>query len=179
MLQNTLKKTTLLAWPSTRAIFALLVLLALCVPTLSMAGAKSLPSFSLPDLEGKTHTEKAWKGKVVVMDFWATWCVPCRETVPVLMRLQEKFASEGLVVVGITIDNAPKEKIAKFVRKMKMGYRILWDAENSLSTVLGFEGLPSVFVFGRDGRLLKAMPQYTAAHEKELEALVESQFQGK
>jgi thiol-disulfide isomerase/thioredoxin len=140
---------------------------------------KSLPAFVLPDLEGKPHDVKEWKGKVVVIDFWATWCVSCRETIPVLQRLKAKFADKGLMVVGITVDKGPKEKIAKFARKMKMDYQVLWDAEDSLSKVFGYEGLPSVYVFGRDGALLKAMPQYTAAQEKEMEALVEGQFQGR
>jgi thiol-disulfide isomerase/thioredoxin len=137
---------------------------------------KSLPAFALPDLEGKSHDTKEWKGKVVVIDFWATWCVSCRETIPVLQRLKDKFADKGLRVIGITMDKGPKGKIAKFTRKMKMDYQVLWDADDSLSKVFGYEGLPSVYVFGRDGALLKAMPQYTAAQEKEMEALVEGQF---
>jgi thiol-disulfide isomerase/thioredoxin len=142
----------------------------------SALSLKSLPAFALPDLEGKSHDTKEWKGKVVVIDFWATWCVSCRETIPVLQRLKAKFADKGLMVIGITVDKGPKEKIAKFTRKMKMDYQVLWDAEDSLSKVFGYEGLPSVYVFGRDGALLKAMPQYTAALEKEMEALVEGQF---
>ncbi len=141
------------------------------------AAPKTLPLFSLPDLEGKIHAPKEWKGKVVVIDFWATWCVSCRETIPVLNRLNEKYGDKGFVVAGITLDKGPKEKIAKFTRKMKMNYQILWDADDIMSKLFGFEGLPSVYVFGRDGNLLKAMPQYTAAQEKEMEALVEAQFQ--
>jgi thiol-disulfide isomerase/thioredoxin len=147
--------------------------------TANAAGPKTLPAFSLPDLEGKIHDPKEWKGKVVVIDFWATWCVSCRETIPVLQRLKAKYGDKGLVVAGITVDKGPKEKVAKFVRKMKMDYQILWDAEDSLSKPFGYEGLPSVYVFGRDGALIKAMPQYTAAQEKEMEALVEGQFSGR
>jgi thiol-disulfide isomerase/thioredoxin len=148
---------------------------------LSAAAAelKSLPAFTLPDLEGKTHSTQEWKGKVVVVDFWATWCTGCRETIPVMKRLNDKYAAKGLAVAAVTIDKGPKEKIAKFARKMKMDYPILWDEEDTLSKRFGFEGIPSVFVFGRDGSLLKAMPEYTPAAEKEMEALVESQFQGK
>lgn len=146
---------------------------------LAAAESKSIPAFSLPDLEGKNHEPAEWKGKVVLIDFWATWCVACRESIPVLRRLKEKYGEKGLVVVGITLDVGPKEKVAKFVRKMKMDYLVLRDAEDTLSKQLGFEGLPSVYLYGRDGGLIKAMPQYTAAQEKEMEALVESQFQGR
>ena len=135
-----------------------------------------LPPLALPDLEGQAHNAQEWKGKVVIVDFWATWCTGCRETIPVLTRLNDKFASKGLVVAGVSTDKGPKEKVAKFVRKMKMTYQVLWDADDTQSKVFGFEGLPSVYVFGRDGKMLKAMPQYTAAQEKEMEALVEGQF---
>jgi peroxiredoxin len=162
-----------------------LALATLCLPALTRATPsapsstgflKTLPAFSLPDLAGVAHSEKDLKGKVVVMDFWATWCTGCRETIPVLNRLQDKFKSKGLVVIGVSLDKNPKEKISKFVRKLKMNYQILWDAEDTLSKVFGFEGLPSVYVFGREGTLLKGMPAYTVAQEKELEALVEGQF---
>jgi thiol-disulfide isomerase/thioredoxin len=156
----------------------------LAVAVLSLAGSlhaapATLPPLALPTLDGKTHQAKEWQGKVVVLDFWATWCTGCRETIPVLTRLHEKYGAKGLVVAGVSTDKGPKEKVAKFVRKMKMPYQILWDSEDTQSKEFGFEGLPSVYVFGRDGKLLKAMPQYTAAQEKEMEALVEGQFQGK
>jgi thiol-disulfide isomerase/thioredoxin len=154
-----------------------LLLIAFAAPL--RAAPTELPPLALPDLEGKTHDPKEWKGKVVVVDFWATWCTGCRETIPVLSRLHEKYGPQGLVVAGVSTDKGPKEKVAKFVRKMKMNYQVLWDAEDTQSKVFGFAGLPSVYVFGRDGKLLKAMPEYTAAQEKEMEALVEGQFQGK
>lgn len=140
---------------------------------------QSLPAFSLPDLDGKSHDSKEWNGKVVVIDFWATWCAGCRETIPVLTRLKDKFADKGLVVAGISTDKGPKDKVAKFARKLKMGYQILWDADETQAPAFGYQGLPSLYVFGRDGKLLKAMPGYTAAQEKELEALVEGQFPAK
>ena len=127
-------------------------MLASALPV-SASELKSLPAFSLPDLEGKVHGPKEWVGKVVIVDFWATWCTGCRETIPVLQRLQDKYGKQGLVVAGVSLDKGPKEKIAKFARKLKMGYQILWDAEDTQSKVFGFEGLPSVYVFGRDGAL--------------------------
>lgn len=162
-------------------ILSLSLLLAGAMVAPSRAAAPAvLPPLALPDLDGKAHqAAQEWKGKVVVVDFWATWCTGCRETIPVLARLHDKFAPKGLVVAGVSTDKGPKEKVAKFVRKMKMPYQVLWDADDTQSKVFGFEGLPSVYVFGRDGKLLKAMPQYTAAQEKEMEALVEGQFQGK
>ncbi|MEO7426069.1 MAG: TlpA disulfide reductase family protein [Fibrobacteria bacterium] len=140
------------------------------------AAPKTLPAFSLPDLDGKVHASKEWQGKVVVLDFWATWCVSCRETIPLLRQFKTAYGDKGLVVAGISMEAGPKEKIAKFARKMKMDYQILWDSEDSMSKLFGFEGLPSVFIFDREGNLLKAMPQYTSERKDELTALVDGQF---
>lgn len=156
-----------------------LSLSAVLASPIRAAEPAALPPLSLPDLEGKAHNAKEWLGKVVVVDFWATWCTGCRETIPVLARLHEKYGAKGLVVAGVSTDKGPKDKVAKFVRKMKMPYQILWDADDTQSKAFGFEGLPSVYIFDRGGKLLKAMPQYTASQEKEMEALVEGQFAGR
>lgn len=139
-------------------------------------GAARIPDFQLPDLEGKPHAPAEWKGKVVLLDFWATWCAGCRQTIPALARLQEKYGPQGLAVIGISLDQGPKEKIAKFARKLKTNYLILRDAEDTLSKTLGFQGLPSLYVYGRGGELIKALPNYTALQDKELEELVAAQF---
>jgi peroxiredoxin len=140
------------------------------------AGLKTLPDFTLPDLDGKTHASKDWKGQVVLVDFWATWCAACRETIPALARLQDKYKSQGLHVVGVSLDKGPKAKVSKFAKKLKVNYQILLDADDTLSKVFGFEGLPSIYVFDRQGNLLKGMAGYTAVQDKELEELVAAQF---
>jgi cytochrome c biogenesis protein CcmG/thiol:disulfide interchange protein DsbE len=139
-------------------------------------GPARLPDFSLPDLDGKAHASKDWKGKLVLVDFWATWCAACRETIPALARLQEKHGSRGLAVVGISLDKGPKSKVSRFAKKMKINYQVLLDSEDTLSKVFGFEGLPSLYLFDREGRLIKAMTGYTAEKDKELEALVAGLF---
>jgi peroxiredoxin len=143
------------------------------------ARAARMPEFKLPDLEGKDHASAEWKGKILVLDFWATWCAGCRQSIPALSRLQEKFGPQGLAVVGISLDKGPSEKIAKFARKLKTNYLVLRDAEDTLSKTLGFEGIPSLYMFGRRGELIKALPNYTSLQDKELEDLVAAQFPGK
>ena len=112
----------------------------------------------------------------VLVDFWATWCAGCRETIPALARLQERYGSKGLSVVGVSLDKGPKSKVSRFAKKMKINYQVLLDAEDTLSKVFGFEGLPSLYLFDREGRLIKAMTGYTAEKDKELEALVAGLF---
>lgn len=155
---------------------------AKAAPAPDTAGAEApggpalLPDFSLPDLDGKAHASGDWKGKVVLVDFWATWCAACVETIPALARLQEKHASQGLAVVGISLDKGHKSKVSRFAKKMKINYPVLLDPKDTLSKVFGFEWLPTLYLFDREGRLIKAMTGYTAEQDKELEALVTGLF---
>lgn len=137
---------------------------------------KSLPAFTLPDLEGKPHASSEWQGKVLLVDFWATWCAGCRETIPALSRLQEKYRSQGLAVVGVSLDKGSASKVSRFAKKLKVNYQVLLDAGDTQSKAFGFEGLPSMFLFDREGRLIKAMTGYTALQDKELEGLLAAQF---
>lgn len=140
---------------------------------------RSMPEFTLPDLEGKSRASRDWQGKVVLVDFWATWCAGCRETIPALSRLQSKYGAQGLSVVGISLDKGAKAKVGKFARKLKVNYQMLLDSEDTLSRVFGFEGLPSLYLFDRQGNLVKAMVGYTAVQDKDLEALVAAQVKTK
>ncbi len=137
---------------------------------------ESLPAFTLPDLEGKPRASEEWRGKVLLIDFWATWCAACRETIPALSRLQEKYGSRGLAVVGVSLDKGAASKVSRFAKKLKVNYQVLLDPDDTQSKAFGFEGLPSLYLFDRKGNLIKAMPGYTAVQDKELEALVAAQF---
>ena len=68
------------------------------------------PDFSLPDLSGKTVSLEQFRGKVVLLDFWATWCPPCRMTIPLLINLQEQYGKKGLIILGVSIDDPRKVK---------------------------------------------------------------------
>lgn len=140
---------------------------------------RSMPDFTLPDLDGKPRASKEWQGKVVLVDFWATWCAGCRETIPALSRLQAKYGDHGLSVIGISLDKGAKAKVGKFAKKLKVNYQMLLDSEDTLSRVFGFEGLPSLYLFDRQGNLVKAMVGYTAVQDKDLEALVIAQLKTK
>lgn len=149
------------------------------VPIQPTEPPRSLPDFTLPDLEGKVRASKEWQGKVILVDFWATWCAGCRETIPALSRMQEKYGAQGLSVIGISLDKGAKAKVGKFARKLKVNYQMLIDSEDTLSKVFGFEGLPSLYLFDRQGNLVKAMVGYTAVQDKDLESLVAAQVKGK
>ncbi len=115
----------------------------------------SLPDFSLPDLDARPRRSGEWLGKVLVLNFWATWCPPCRKEMPAFMALQEEFGDKGLQVVGIAIDE--KSKVQEYVDFLGVNYPILLGENDAaqLSRDLGnrFRGLPFTVIFDRTGRI--------------------------
>ncbi|HQT25440.1 MAG TPA: TlpA disulfide reductase family protein [Burkholderiales bacterium] len=104
---------------------------------------------SLPDLEGRAQALSQWQGKVMVVNFWASWCPPCRMEMPGFIDLQEKYGKEGLVFVGVAVDSP--DKVADFAHKIGVNYPILVDQSSSL---LNLSGLPFTAVFDRKGKLV-------------------------
>jgi thiol-disulfide isomerase/thioredoxin len=91
---------------------------------------KLRPEFSLPDIKGKIRDVSEWDGNVVVINFWATWCPPCREEIPEFIKLQEKYADHGLQFIGIALQQA--EDVREFVSMMGMNYPILVGEEEAI-----------------------------------------------
>ncbi len=115
----------------------------------------SLPDFSLPDLKDQPRRSGEWLGKVLVLNFWATWCPPCRKEMPAFIALQDEFGDQGLQVVGIAIDE--KTKVREYVEFLGVNYPILLGENDAvqLSRDLGnrFRGLPFTAIFDRSGRI--------------------------
>lgn len=108
--------------------------------------------FSLQDLTGKTWTLKQLKGSVVLVNFWATWCPPCRKEMPDLEKLSRQFAGEGLIVLAIS-DEAPS-KIKPFIAAGKYTYLILLDPEGAVNQRFRIQGIPKSLVYDRSGKLM-------------------------
>lgn len=87
--------------------------------------AASAPAWKLPDLDGRTVSSDQFKGKVVVVDFWATWCPPCREEIPGYIALQEKYGRDGLVIIGVSLDRGGLEPVKKFAGRHGMNYVVV------------------------------------------------------
>lgn len=135
--------------------------------------AGEIPSFSLPDLDGKIWTSGDFAGKPLIVDFWATWCNTCKETVPKLAELQGKYKDRGLTVVGISVDKGSAEKIRKAAKKLGINYLVLIDKENTLAASFGFKGIPSLYVFDKRGKMSTAMPGYDPDQESQLSSATE------
>jgi thiol-disulfide isomerase/thioredoxin len=127
------------------------------------------PVWTLKDVDGHDVSFDQFKGKVVVIDFWATWCVPCRSEIPGYVALQNKYGKDGLVIVGISTDPANAlAKVKKFIQKYGVTYPIVMDDGNIEAKFGGLDGIPTTFIIDRMGRIRerKAGAEPTAAFEK-------------
>jgi len=109
-------------------------------------------NFTLADLEGHEWTLKNLRGKVVLVNFWATWCPPCRKEIPDLEALYKRFKGQGLVVLGIS--DEPAAKVQPFVRKEKIQYPVLLDPGRKVNGLYSVAGIPMSFVYDRSGKLV-------------------------
>jgi peroxiredoxin len=113
------------------------------------------PDFTLPTIDGKPMKLSDLRGKAVLLNFWATWCGPCKVEIPWFTELQQQYGSQGLVIVGVSMDDDPKKDVPKFAQEMKIDYPILVGNESVADQYGGVEGLPVTFYIGRDGKIVK------------------------
>jgi cytochrome c biogenesis protein CcmG/thiol:disulfide interchange protein DsbE len=117
------------------------------------AAAHSMaPDFSLQELNGQSLNLSDYRGKIVLLDFWATWCGPCRDEIPHFVQLQDEYRQQGLQVVGISMDDGPKP-VRDFYQQFKMNYPVALGNEKVAEAYGGVLGLPVAFLIGRDGRI--------------------------
>lgn len=110
-------------------------------------------AFSLKDFQGRSVKLAAYKGKVVLLDFWATWCVPCQTEIPRFMEWQRKYGPKGFQVIGVSMDD--DEKAArKFVRRLKVNYPVAMGTAALAESYGGVLGLPANFIIDREGRIV-------------------------
>ena len=112
------------------------------------------PDFALQSLDGKTVHLSDFRGKAVLLNFWATWCQPCKIEMPWFADLQRQYAAEGLQVVGIAMDEASPEDIGKFAKDLGVNYPVLVGKEEVGNAYGGVQFLPATFYIGRDGKVV-------------------------
>lgn len=112
------------------------------------------PDFTLETLDGKNLSLSDLKGKAVLVNFWATWCGPCKIETPWLVEMQNQYGSQGLQVVGVAMDDSGKDEIAKFAKDMGVNYPVLLGKEAVGDAYGGVPALPESFFVGRDGKIV-------------------------
>ncbi|AOS43914.1 Thiol-disulfide oxidoreductase ResA [Lacunisphaera limnophila] len=115
---------------------------------------QAAPALVFKDLAGAEVSLAALKGKVVVVDFWATWCGPCIQEIPGYIALQKKYGKDGLVIVGVSLDQKGPAHVKKFVEARGMDYTIVMGDNEAVDAFGGFNSIPTTFLIGRDGRII-------------------------
>ena len=134
---------------------------------------QSAPAFEVRDISGKVASAVDWKGKVVIMAFWATWCPPCREEIPTFIALQEKF-KDRLQIVGISEDDDPPEKVLRFAQQRGINYPIVMATPAMIDQYGGVPALPTAFLIDTQGRVVQKHVGLTAPddYEREIRSLL-------
>lgn len=136
------------------------------VAVASGEGAEA-PAWTLNDVDGNPVSSVDFKGKVVVVDFWATWCPPCREEIPGYIEMQKKYGARGLVIVGISLDAKGPAVVKAFMEKYGINYTVVMGDGKVDGDFGGVEAIPTTFVIGRDGRIAFSKVGYQATEEFE------------
>ncbi len=137
-------------------------------------GSKA-PDFSLKDLNGKTVSLEDYAGKVVLIEFWATWCPPCRESIPEMEGLFEKMLDRDLVVLGVSVDegSSAPEKVKAFAERYNIGYTVLLDSGEA-SRKYRITSIPAIFIIDRNQKIVKKYEGFMPGMGKELERQISS-----
>jgi len=135
-----------------------------------------VPDVALKDLTGKTVRIAEYQGKVVLLDFWATYCDACHKAIPKFQKMSEADAAKGLEVLGISIDTDARN-VPDYVKESGMKYRVLLDPGLDLARACGVRGLPATFLAGRDGKIRRQWVGYTDATFSEIESEVRAALQ--
>jgi thiol-disulfide isomerase/thioredoxin len=160
-------------------------LIALAIPVLCLqsdraagAGAtaeqlKALPALNLKDFAGKAVPSDQFKGNVLVLDFWATWCGPCIAEIPELNRLQEKYAEKGVKVIGVTLASGEPKEVKPFITRNKMKYTVLM-GDDDQAYDFNLVGFPTTYLVTRDWKIYRKYVGTGPGKSGRLEADIQS-----
>lgn len=113
------------------------------------------PDFALENLDGDVIKLSDYKGKVVFLNFWATWCPPCRAEIPYFIELVEQYGEDGFVVLGVDLDPRDFSKVPAFVDQQGINYPVLYDTKRVSGMYGGIQSIPTTFVINRDGKVVE------------------------
>jgi thiol-disulfide isomerase/thioredoxin len=132
----------------------LLIAAAIGFVTSATAQQKKAADFSLKSADGKSYVLKKYRGKVVIVNFWATWCGPCRKEIPDFIEAYKKYKDKGLVIIGISVDKDGWSAVTPFIEESKINYPIVLANEQVVENYGGVEAIPSTFIVDKKGYIV-------------------------
>jgi thiol-disulfide isomerase/thioredoxin len=154
-----------------KAIFKIVTIsLFFSLSSLAYAQEPTQLGFELPGQNGKVSLREH-AGRVVYVDFWASWCGPCKQSFPFMNDLQKKYSAAGLRIIAINVDKE-KDDAQKFLSKNPTQFMLAFDAEGTVPTQYQVKGMPSSYLIGRDGKLIYVHKGFKAQDQAEIEAKI-------
>ena len=162
-----------------KLIHSMIVVAALSIPALTIADAsKPAPDFSLPGLKKPTVSLADYKGKTVYLDFWASWCGPCRKSFPWMNEMQEKYGKQGFEVIAINVD-AKREDADKFLSQVPANFTIAFDSTGATPKVYPVKGMPTSMLIDSKGNITYVHNGFREEQSAEVEARIKELVAGK
>ncbi len=112
------------------------------------------PDFALPTTDGKILKLSDYRGKVVIIDFWATWCPPCRKGIPDLIDIKKKYGKQGVEIIGISVDTDTKSEVIPFIKEKGINYPVVYGNQNVYMQYGGIRAIPTTFVVDKEGKIV-------------------------
>ena len=151
-------------WRARRWLLAALLVLGASAAAATMAPAAPAPDFTLHSLGGPNLRLREQRGRVVLVNFWATWCGPCRQEMPQLNKLYEKYRGAGFVLLGINVDDDARHA-ADLAAKLGLKFPVLLDTDKAVSRLYQLSSMPSTVLIDRDGRVRHVHRGYLSGYE--------------
>ena len=147
-----------------RVAFAALIAFGASTAPAALAPASAAPDFTLHAMDGPNLRLKEQRGRVVMVNFWATWCGPCRQEMPQLNRLYEKYKGSGFVLLGVNVDD-DQRKAAEVAGKLGVTFPVLLDTDKTVSKLYELSTMPSTVLIDRDGKVRYVHRGYLTGYE--------------
>jgi peroxiredoxin len=149
-----------------RAVFQITLPLLLFLPTTALTGSAAAqsgdlaPAFTVKDLDGRTFRLQDYRGKPVVLDFWASWCRPCRTSMPHLDVLQQRYRNQGLVILGLSLDDYGNRSARRFAEQLRVRFRLAMANERVLDLYGPIRSVPTTIFINRRGEVVRRVVGY-------------------
>ena len=146
--------------------------IALCRPAHALEAAKAAPEFVLPGQAANSQVQLSdYKGKLVYLDFWASWCRPCKQSFPWMNAMQSKYAAQGLQVIAVNLDVENADAL-QFLKSVPANFTIAYDPKGKTAQQFEIKGMPTSILIGRDGKVLSQHAGFFEASKQKIEQAI-------